>query len=795
MRERIRKLRELIADLNDAGVRRTTFFHLVAESLRQTEGQPRPLRRAQAFAHLLDHAELVVLPHELLAGSILGLWPLATGLPRYEERRWQAVEAIERFLADPRRRSRAAGHGSSMMLRDHYDANIPYADLQRLIREMSDRYAHTSDIGPREIGLVLQEHFEFNYGQETRRLFRELPWVVANHLDLNYGKVVSVGLSGIHDDILDRLGRAERAETRAFYESTRIAVEAALRFARRYADELLRHRGHPDVTPARADELTAMAAVCRKVASQPPETFREALQLLWLVHTMANVGGGSALSFARFDQYMLPFYRRDVARGALTRDDAKELLSCLWLKVNEPHMRTVQSLCLAGTTPDGQRGANELTSLCLEVTRDAAQPYPNVAVRVGRDTPQWLWEEIAETIQAGIGHPSLLNDDTWVPNRVRLGYPLEAARDYYHMGCVEIMTQGCMGRWLGVGAVDMPRLVEHVLRNGEPDLTGDRGIQTGALESFETFEQFFDAFAAQVRHRVGVLHDASVRSDEHVRGQHYDPFGSALIGDCLERGRDMFQGGSRYPPIRPISGRGLATGADSLLAVKKLVFEQGRYTLPELWHILQDDYRGHEALRKELATSMPCYGTDDAEADALARRVLAVYADAVHAHNRGDGPGFFATTMFTYTQHVNLGDMTAATPNGRRRGDTISNGVDPTPGRDTRGPTALINSVTAAGHSNITAACAFNLKLSPAHVRGEAGKAVLRGLLKSYVQRGGAQIQVNFVDQQTLVDAMEHPERHRNLIVRVGGYSEYFNNLDRRLQAEIVRRTAHGLEH
>ncbi|MCX7015914.1 MAG: pyruvate formate lyase [Candidatus Sumerlaeota bacterium] len=793
MNERIEKLQQHIHGLNDAGVRRSALYGLVAESLQETVGEPRPLRRAKAFAHLLDHVAQAVLPHERLAGSIVGMWPVAEGLPPYEGRRIEAIETIEQY----RRRKRETGqaHGGrrwgSLMLRDHYDASIAFQDLQRLIAEMDERYAGARDVDHREIGLLLEEHFQFNF-REEKRLMRELPWAAANHCDLNYGKSARRGLGAIRREILTRLGEARDEETRVFYDSTRIAVEAAIRFIRRYADTLLRERKSAGVDAARAAELSEMADVCGRVAEGPPESFREAIQLVWLVHVIANVGDGAALSFARFDQYMHPFYARDLARGAITRDEAKELLSCLWLKVNEPHMRTVQSLCLAGTRPDGSYGANELTRLCLEVCRELHEPYPNLSVRVSRATPEWLWDEIVETIRSGGGHPMLLNDETWIPSFQRLGLPVEAARDYYNMGCVEMMIQGQTGHWAGAGAIPLAPILEQTFRDAERAGGGDGAAAISPLDSFDTFEQFLDAYIAQIQ-------DAARRNLESVREQErrgdshrLDPFGSALIDDCLERGLDMYQGGSRFPPIRPVSSSGIATVADSLAAIKKLVFDEKRLRLSELWEILKNDFQGHEALRTEIERRMPCFGNDDPEVDSIAQRVFAAYTDAVHGCNDGSVAGPFVTVMFSYTGHVSQGEGVLATANGRRKGETVSNGIGPSPGKDSRGPTALIHSVTSLGHHRMSGACAFNMRLSPGLVPGKTGGANLKALLKTYIEKGGCQTQLTFVDRETLLEAQEHPDRHRNLIVRVAGYSEYFRNLDRKLQDEIIARTEYG---
>ena len=795
MQDRIRRLRDHIQALSDAGVRRTPYFARVAESLRQTAGEPIPIRRAKAIAHLLDDVEPVIHPHELIVGSILGRWPLAEGLPSPGERKAEAIACLERYREAKRTGERGSGYVKSrrwaLMARDHYDANIAFDGLQRLIADMQARFAAAADLSDAEIARELERLCVFDYGEETRRAMRELPWHVANHVDLNYGKVARRGLRDIYGEILQRLGEAGDDETRFFYESSRIAVDAALRFIERYASALDAESEAADAE--RVAELREMAAICRNNATRPPATFREALQLVWMVHLIHNVAGGAAMSFARFDQYMYPFYQRDMERGTLTRDEAKALLSCMWLKVNEPKMRTVQSLCLAGMRPDGEYGANELTSLCLEVTAEVAQPYPNVSIRVGRQTPERLWDEIVETLKRGVGHPMLLNDDTWVPNYERDGYPPEAARDYYNMGCVEMMIMGQSGHWMGAGSVPMASILELVFRNGGETMGGDTGIETGSLDSFETFDHFLDAYTAQIEHRVAQARESARRQDEHVRGRLYDPFASAFIDGCLERGRDMYQGGARLAPIRPVGATGVGTAADSLAVIKRLVFDEKRLTLAELRSILDADWAGHEELRVECERSMPCFGNGDPEADAIAQRIFAAYTDAVHRLNDGSAPGVFVTNMFSYTGHIHAGEFTAATANGRRRGESISNGIGPTQGKDTEGPTRLINSVTGLDHRRITGACAFNLKLNATVVKGPEGTEALKGLLKTYVERGGCQIQVNFVDPETLCDAQAHPERHRGLVVRVAGYSEYFNNLDRRLQDEVIRRTAHGV--
>ena len=798
MNDRIGQLREHIQELNDAGVRRTLFPRLVAESLKKTEGEPIAIRRARAFANVLDRAPHVALPHELLAGSILGIWPLAEGLPSYEQRRDEAIKSLEDYREWKRKASDVELDRSmrwALMARDHYNASVTFAGLQRLIAEMQEHFAEAEDLPNPEIARHLERQFNFDYG-EDQRLMSELPWEVANHLDLNYPKVVCLGLSGIRDQGRKCAARTDDPDRQLFYQSAEIAADAALRFVRRYAETLEDASDGPGVTPPRIQELREMATVCRKIAISAPETFREAIQLVWLVHVMSNITGGSAMSFARFDQYMIPFYRRDMENGSLTREEAKTLISCLWLKVNEPKMRTVQSMCLAGMTPAGKDGANELSSLCMEVCAELGQPYPNLSVRFWAGSPEWLYNKAIETIKAGIGHPMVLNDERWIAAFERLGYATEDARDYYNMGCVEMMVQGKLPNWgwlPGGGGVEFPGILEMTFRNGGPNMAGQMGVRTGELESFKTFDQFLEACFTQIRHRIETEALEADAKAETRRRRCFDPYASLFIDDCIEKGLDIFQGGPRYESIRPIGGQGLGTLADSLAAIRKFVFEEKKLTLRELADALDSDFEGHPELRAMLKRKTPRYGNDLDEVDALASQVFAVYADAVHGLNDGTRPGRYVTSVFSYNHHVYGGEVAAATPDGRRRSEPFSDSVGPTQGEDVGGPTSLVSSITKLDHTKVTGAYSMNLKLTPSLVSGATGAEALKALIKTYFERGGVQMQVNFIDQDTLRDAQKHPERHRNVIVRVAGYSEYFHNLDRQLQDEIIRRTGHGV--
>ncbi|MBN1673992.1 MAG: pyruvate formate lyase [Kiritimatiellae bacterium] len=784
MTPRIANLQATIRALNRAGVRRTTFYPLVAESLRATQGQPRPIRRARALEHLLDSVAQEVLPHERIAGSILGMWPLAQPQPTYEAAYAEAAAVVREHRARCARRDGAPRWAA--MARDHYDASIEYADLQKIFAGLKQN--GDTGLSDAELFRLLETHFEFDYGEEVRALFVELPWYASNHCHLNYGKLLACGFGGLKRRLAQRLAAERDSARQAQYEAMLISLNAAARFIVRYAATLNRAAcDAPD--PARAAELGEMAAIAARVAEHPPASFRDALQLVWFAHLIGNIGGGSALSFARFDQYLYPFYQADVEAGILSRDAALELLECVFLKVNEPKMRTVQSLCVGGLVSEEQDGANTLSALCLEAIGELGEPYPNVCLRVSRLTPPALLEKAIATIKLGHGQPMLFNDDVMIPALVERGYPFEDANDYYNMGCVEVMLAGKTAQWTGSGgAINLADLIEIVLHDGALSRGGQKGLPTGAPSAFTTFDAFLAAYLEQLRFcTLGRMAEAEERR-RHAPPHACDPFASALLDSCVESGLDAYQGGSTYPAVRPLCGVGLGTAVDSLSAIRKFVFEDRVLTLDELRDALDRNYDGHEPLRRLLSMQTPCFGNDIDAVDELAARLMHVFTETVLAHP-AERPDGFVPLFLSYNDSLRLGEVTAATPNGRLAGQPISDGPGPSQGRDILGPTCLINSVTKIDLGRIVAGYGFNVKLSPGFLKGEPGSALLRSLVAAYFERGGLQIQFNVIDQETLRQAQQQPEAYQNVIVRVAGYCEHFVKLDRGLQNEIIQRT------
>jgi len=794
MTERTTMLKNHIQALGDAGVRKTTFFPLIAQSLKDTLGEATRIRRAKAFAFLLDQAGQVVFPHELVTGSVLGTWPLDPDVPSFDLLLSSADQAVRDYIAVKSGQAAvdksriAIGYKKNVsfstqrwavMARDHYDASIRFLDMQEIIRVLSDKYRHDTTVEAFEIGRVIERHFEYDYGEENMRLIGELPWEAANHLDLNYDKLVRRGFGSLLQEV-DQLAAGAAPEKEAFYAAARITLVAAIRFIERYAGTLEQERETAD--PARAQELGQMAAICRRIASEKPETFREALQLVWMTHVIANIAGGCALSFARFDQYLRPFYEKDLQDGRMSRKEASELMACVFLKVNEPKMRTVQSLCLGGVRPDGTDGASDLTKCCIETIRALRLPYPNVSVRIDSEvSPAWLLDESVQTIQVGFGMPMILNDQLWVPNLVKLGYPVEIARDYYNMGCVEIMIQGRQANWGGAGGVSFVQLILDVMEQS----------RLGKIH-VPDFDAFMRHYLLAMSETIARSHAQGLEKLSQMRQNHYDPFASVLIDDCLEKGIDMFQGGAALPAQIAIGGSGLGTAADSLSAIRTFVYNRKQLSLDELSVVLKQNFAGNESLRAMLFSQTPAYGNDLDEADDLAKTIFDAYSEGVFSCNE-DETARFVNVLFSYNGHVTSGEVTGATPNGRLKGKPLSDCIGPSQGKDVHGPTKLLNSVLKLDFSKVTGAFALNVKINPSWAQKPSGKIILSSLIHAYLQDGGPQMQFNMQRVEDLKAAQIHPEQNRDIVVRIAGYCEYFVNLDHQLQNEIISRTAHEL--
>lgn len=800
MNQRIRNLKENIQKLNDEGVRKTYLYQYVAESLKMTEGEPAQIRRAKAFANVLDRVKQVVLPYETITGTMLGMCPVYEEVMTKEEQEIYADQIIRNYLEKKKQNQDfdgsiqfGEGHAKSfedeftskksrwsLMSRVHHDASVEFKDLQDLISAMQKKYKD-QDIEPYEIGRELERAFKIPYSSEMKKAYNDLPWFLGNHLNLNYGKMIGKGFEKLIEEIQKYKKETDHPEKEEYYESALIAAEASSRFIRRYAETLRDYPNQCGLSIERRAEIEEMADICEKISCKPAESFREAVQFTWMLHIIANIQGGSALSFARIDQYLYPYYQRDLEAKRVDAQEAKELLSCLWLKVNEPKMRTVQSVTLGGITPDGEDAVNELTKICLEAAGDVKMPYPNVGLRVNPVNPSWIFEEAVKTAKAGCGQPQLLNDEVWISNMKKLGYSEADANDYYNMGCVEIMVPGKQPNWGVTEAIAFPVLIERIMEKWNND-----------HRKVETFDDFMKLYFEEMDLAIEGDYQEAIEKKKTMKGQCYDPYSSMLIDGCLENGRDMLQGGSECPMHWSVYAYGIGTAADSLCAVKKFIFEEKRVTMEEMYDALKNNFEGYEELQGMLQNKTPAYGNGIAEVDTIADKILGYFTKSVMDLNKKSDGDKFVSTLFGYFFHIYHGEIAGATPDGRRKGEPFSDSMGPNQGRDVKGPTRLMNSVLYLNDDLVTGGYALNFKINPSFLNEEKGRQSIVHLLKAYIENGGPQVQIYTTNMDDLKDAQIHPEKHRDLIVRVGGYCEFFVNLDKVLQTEIIQRTLYG---
>jgi len=475
---------------------------------------------------------------------------------------------------------------------------------------------------------------------------------------------------------------------------------------------------------------------------------------------------------------MLPFYEIDIKNG-ISREEIKSLLYCFWLKINEPKLRTVQSLTVGGKRPDGSDACNGLTRLCLEVASDMKLPYPNIGVRVSSSSPEWLYDAIIATIKAGCGQPMILNDDVFITNFKKLGYTESLANDYFNMGCVELMIQGKQPLWGMGGDVVYTECLQQTLD----------AFVSGRLKA-DTFDEFIEYFLDCVRRDIKRNHEDVLKRKKSMENC-YDPFCSILTQNCIERGQDMHHGGSACPAHWSIYAHGLGTLADSLASIKKFVYDDNKISLNRLIEALDANFKGYEDIHIILDRGTPCFGNEIDDTDDIASRVFYELTKSIFELNTPEEEDRYVATFFSYFTHVLSGEIAKATPNGRLAGQSLSDSMAPTQGKDINGPTKMLNSILKLDSSYVTGGYALNIKVNPSLLKDPQGEAALKSLLKAYIIGLGPQIQVNFVDADALKEAQVNPDKHRNIVVRVGGFCEYFVNLDKVLQNEIIERTVH----
>lgn len=803
---------------------------LVTESYKKTEALPIILRRAKALEHILKNMTIVIRDEELIVGNLTTA-PRSTSIFPEFSNKWLLDEfsTLEQRTGDP--------------------FTIDPADQKAL-----------EEIIPYWDGKTVNELATELMFEDTKTAMDHNVFTVGNyyfngvgHIGVDYEKVLKKGFSGIISEAQDALNRLDKTLPEAtekghFLEAVIISCSAAIDFAHRFAD-LAEKMAAEERDPRRGDELRTISANCRRVPEFPAESFYEACQSFWFVQAIIQIeSNGHSISPLRFDQYMYPYYKADIDKRRLLKSEAQELLDCLWVKLNDVNkIRDLastkgfggypmfQNLIVGGQDMDGLDATNELSIACLEATQHTKLPQPSISIRVWNGTPNELLIKGAETSRVGLGMPAYYNDEVIIPAMVSRGVSIEDARDYGVIGCVEPQKGGKTQGWHDAAFFNMVKVLELVMNNGMLD--GVRITpETGEFSSFTDFDQILDAYQKQMEYCVRFLVNAD-NSVDIAHGMRAPlPFLSSMADDCIAKGRALENGGAHYNFTGP-QGVGVANVGDSLMSIKKLVFEDGKYTLAQIKQAVDDNFgeggASSDKVRKVLEEvvrrikadgnsltpaqlrniaevtvktvgapeknadysgllndldSVPKFGNDLEEPDDLARFAALTYCREVEKYTNPRG-GKFQPGLYPVSANVPMGEQTGATPDGRRAGEPLADGVSPVSGRDTNGPTAAANSVAHLDHMIASNGTLFNQKFHPSALSGREGLEKLAALIRGFFDEKGMHVQYNVVSRETLIEAQKHPDKYKGLVVRVAGYSAHFVYLDKSLQDDIINRT------
>ncbi len=783
MNERTRRLRQETLDAIPtlSGERAALMTEFYRDNLGRWSA---PVLRARAFHHLCERKTIWIGDGELIVGE---RGPRPKAVPTYPELTCHSLEDLAILDSRPKTPYRAPAECVELYER----TVIPFwrgrSLRDRMFAMLPDEWRAAYDAG------VFTEFME-----------QRAP----GHTVLD-DKIYRKGMLDFKADIVRALAALDFAGDPLAYDRREellamgIACDAVILFAERHA--ALAEEMAATAAPQRRAELERIAAVCRRVPAHAPRDLHEALQAYWFCHlgVITELNGWDAFNPGHLDQHLLPFYRRGLADGTLSEAAARELLECFFVKFNNhpapPKVGVTAAesgtytdfanINLGGLLADGSDGANEVTHLLLDVIDEMHLLQPSSNLQLSRKTPAPVLEHALRVIRKGYGFPSLFNADAVVEEQLRQGKTLEDARAGGCSGCVEV---GAFGKeaYILTGYFNLAKVLELALHDGVDPRTGVRlGPATGGAAAMATFDDVFATFEAQLRHLVNVKIRGNQVIERLYATEMPAPFLSVLTDDCIARGLDYNAGGARYNNTF-IQAVGIGTVTDSLAALRRLVFEERALPLPALVAALDADFAGEEPLRARLVNTMPKYGNDDDAADDLMVRTFAAAFACIDGRPTARG-GHYRLEMLPTTCHVYFGSVCGATPDGRRAGVPLSEGISPVQGADRRGPTAVFRSAAKMDHVK-TGGTLLNMKFTPEVLAGDEGVARLAQLVRSYFKADGHHVQFNVVAADTLRRAQADPEAHRGLIVRVAGYSDYFCDLGEALQEEIIARTEHG---
>ena len=685
-------------------------------------------------------------------------------------------------------------------------------ELQRYTISQEDIDTYEREVIPYWKGRTQRERIFSHVPQEWKEayevgMFTEfMEQRAPGHTALD-GKVYKYGLLDLKERIrkeldgLDFMNDPEATDKQEELTAMSISCDAAILFAERHAD-LADEMSLTEKDPKRAAELRRIAEVCRWVPAHAPRDYWEAIQMYWFVHlgTITELNGWDAMNPGHFDQHLAPFYEKGTRDGTLTRDEAKELMSCFFIKVNNhtapPKVgitakesgtyNDFTNLNIGGVKADGSDGGSEVSYIMLETIEELHILQPGRAIHISARTPERFLRAGCKVIRQGHGYPSVFNPDVYIQELMRQGKSLQDAREGGCSGCIEV---GAFGKeaYVLTGYLNVPKILEVTLHNGVDPVSGRKvGLETGDPRSFGSYDELYAAFMKQVRYFV----DMKVRVSNYIDRMFakYAPatFLSLFIDDCIAKGRDYYNCGPRYNTTY-IQCTGLGTITDSLATLKKHIFEDKRWSMDELLKAMADNFEGAEAMRQTILNRTPFFGNDDEYADSIAVKVFDDLYDTIEGKPNTKGECFHLNMLST-TCHVYFGKVMGATPNGRLAGRAISDGTSPSHGADTHGPSAVIKSLGKLDQVK-SGGTLLNQRFLPSLLKREEDISKLSSLIRSYFALGGHHIQFNIVDTETLYAAQKCPEDYRDLLVRVAGYSDYFNDMNADLQADVIMRT------
>lgn len=766
MTDRIKRLRDRVFDKTSCHGW-FTLERIKMQSYLETEGLPPMVRRARMLERLLEEMPISIDEDDIIAGSQDDCFSPSYNLFR------GGIKTFEGYC----------GYADAYQGLD----GIPEEE----VRSVRDYWVNEE----------FERRLSGAFTTEERLAMKEAVCFVepvTGHTIADYGKVLRVGLDGVLQEVAAKQRHAEEKGERdklLFYEAVSVACNAVKRLASRYA-RLARDMARDQVDLEKKERLVRIADACSRVPGGPARNFYDAVQsfwLTWMAMTVEQTPNPYAFSVGRFDQFMWPFYKMDKDRGSITWEQALELIEALWIKfcVGNRFWAVSQNVIVGGQGRDGRDASNELSWLCIEASEDLKLPQPSISFRYHKGCPDDLFRRVMEFVKKGMGMPAIHNDEEVIKSKVATGVSVEDARDYAIAGCQEPVVQGCENARTTATWFNLAKCLELALNDGISLLSGARlGPSTGRFEDFTSFEDVTSAFWRQVEHFLEMMVGMHNRIDKLLAELRPVPFLSSIMNDCIEKGEDFRSGGARYN-FSGCLAHGLADVADSLAAIKKLIFDEASISKEELIAGLRSNFRD-EALRQILLTRAPKYGNDEEFVDRIAVGIFSKFSAMVSSKRNASG-GTFRPGFSTPSTHVLYGLCVGPLPEGRKSRETLAYGVNPMQGRNTKGPTATMKSVTKLPHSCATHGLAFSQSLSPNIVSGKVGTENLLALTRTYLNMGGVYVYYNIVDAKMLREAQEHPEKYQDLIVRVHGMSARFVTLDPLIQEDIITRVESGL--